>query len=149
NPFTMIGTLACPTNGTSIQTGGTTVMPFSMSVDRDGVAWVLYTSGEIFKVSLQDASCTAAGNTVEASNMALFGMGFVTDTAGGDTEKLFLVGGGHAAEPNGKLAYDDTHGNNLTPSIVGDITATSDFSPELTGTGEAKLFGFYPNITEV
>jgi hypothetical protein len=149
DPFTMIGTLSCPTQGPSIQTNGTTVMPFSMSVDRDGTAWVLYTSGELFRVSLTDASCTAAGNTVNASNMALYGMGFVTDTAGGMTEKLYLAGGGHGAEPNGRLAWDDTHGGNLTPTVVGTLSATSDFSPELTGTSEGKLFGFYPNISSV
>lgn len=147
DPFTKIGTLSCPTQGASIQSGGTAVMPFSMSVDRDGIAWVLYTSGELFQVKLTDASCTAAGNTVGASSMQLFGMGFVTDTAGGMTEKLYLAGGGNNAQPMGKLAYDDTHGGNLTPSVVGTLTATSDYSPELTGTNEAKLYGFYPNLT--
>jgi hypothetical protein len=136
DPFTLIGTLNCPNNGTSIQNPPGAATPFSMSVDRDGVAWVLYTTGEIFNVSLTTAACTKANNTINASNMALFGMGFSTDTPGGMTEKLFLAGGGHGAEPNGKLAYDDTHGGNLT--------APSDFSPELTGTNEAKLYGFYP-----
>lgn len=151
NPFAVIGTLNCPTTGGSIQTGGTTVMPFSMSVDRDGVAWVLYTNGQLFEVSLQNASCTAAGNTVNASNMALFGMGFVTDTAGADTEKLYMAGGNNdpSASPR-KLAFDDTHGNNLTPSFVANISnAATDYSPELTGTNEAKLYGFFPNLTAV
>ncbi|HEY1554348.1 MAG TPA: hypothetical protein VGF94_05905 [Kofleriaceae bacterium] len=147
NPFTKIGTLACPTMGASIQSGNSMVMPFSMSVDRDGVAWVLYTSGELFNVSLVDASCTAANNTVGASGMELFGMGFSTDTVGGMTEKLFLAGGGNGAQANGQLAYDDTHGGNLTPSVLGTLTAQSDYSPELTGTSEAKLYGFYPEVT--
>ena len=147
NPFTMIGTLDCPSNGVSIQNPPGAATPFSMSVDRDGVAWVLYTTGELFEVSLQNASCTPAGNTIDASSMALFGMGFVTDTAGGTTEKLFLAGGGNAAQANGKLAWDDTHGGNLTPTVVGTLTATSDYSPELTGTNEAKLYGFYPNLS--
>jgi len=147
SPFTMIGTLACPDNGTSIQQPPNGAMPFSMSVDRDGKAWVLYTTGELFEVSLQNAACTKANNTIKASNMALFGMGFVTDAAGGMTEKLFLAGGGTSAQPNGKLAYDDTHGGNLTPVVVGNLTAQSDYSPELTGTNEAKLYGFYPEVT--
>jgi hypothetical protein len=147
NPFTMIGTLNCPDNGNSIQSPPGMAMPFSMSVDRDGVAWVLYTTGELFKVSLQNASCTKANNTIGASSMQLFGMGFVTDTPGSMNENLFLAGGGNAAQPNGKLAYDDTHGNNLTPVVVGNLTAQSDYSPELTGTNEAKLYGFYPEVT--
>jgi hypothetical protein len=78
-------------------------------------------------------------------------MGFVTDTSGGDTEKLYLAGGNNdpSASPK-KLAYDDTHGGNLTPVAAGTITATpAQFSPELTGTSEAKLYGFFPNLSQV
>jgi hypothetical protein len=144
NPLTVIGTLACPHNGTSIQNPPGAAMPFSMSVDRDGVAWVLYTTGELFNVSLQTAACTKANNTINASNMALFGMGFVTDTPGANTEKLFLAGGGNAAQANGRLAWDDPKNGNLTPTVVGTLTAPSSYSAELTGTSEAKLYGFYP-----
>ena len=150
NPFTLIGTLSCPAQGQSIQQPpplDTTPMPFSMSVDRDGKAWVLYTSGELFEVSLTTAACTAANNTVGAGGMDLFGMGFVTDTAGGMTEKLYMAGGNDdPSQTPRKLGYDDTHGNNLTPSVVGNLAATSDYSPELTGTSEAKLYGFFPNL---
>ena len=93
DPFTLIGTLACPTTKPSILANQSMVMPMSMSVDRDGTAWVLYTSGELFEVSLQTAQCTAANNTVAASGMSLFGMGFVTDVAMGTTEKLYMAGG--------------------------------------------------------
>ena len=144
DPFALIGTLACPTQGASIQSPPGTVMPFSMSVDRDGKAWVEYTSGEIFNVSLTTAACTASGYAPQAAGMALFGMGFVTDAVGANTEQLYIAGGGHAAEPNGKLAHVDTHAGNLTPVQTGTIAAVSDFSPELTGTSEAKLFGFFP-----
>ena len=150
DPFQMIGTLSCPTTGASIQVNGTAVMPFSMSVDRDGVAWVLYTNGQLFEVSLTTAACTAANNTVGAGTMELFGMGFVSDTAGADTEKLYLAGGNNDPQVTPrKLAYDDTHAGNLTPMVVGNIAATSDFSPELTGTNEAKLYGFFPNLQSV
>ncbi|HUS30780.1 MAG TPA: hypothetical protein VMZ53_19855 [Kofleriaceae bacterium] len=150
DPFHKIGTLSCPHNNTSIQTGNNVAMPFSMSVDRDGVAWVLYTTGELFKVSLQDASCTKANNTIGASSMFLFGMGFALDAPMVDTEKLFLAGGNRdpSTTPR-RLGWDDTHGNNLTPTNVGNIAAASDYSPELTGTAEAKLYGFYPRIAQV
>ena len=150
NPFTVIGKLQCPHNNTSIQTGNPVAMPFSMSVDRDGVAWVLYTTGELFKVSLQTAQCTKANNTIGAGTMSLFGMGFALDAAMSDTEKLYLAGGNRdpSVSPR-KLAYDDTHGGNLTPMVVGQIAAASDYSPELTGTNEGRLFGFYPSIATV
>jgi hypothetical protein len=149
DPFHVIGTLACPTTGASIEVNQPAVIPFSMSVDRDGIAWVLYTNGQLFNVSLQTAACTAAGNTVGAGGMNLFGMGFSTDAVGGMTEKLFLAGGNDdpAATPR-KLGYDDTHGGNLVPTSVGNV-AGGDFSPELTGTNEAKLYGFFPNLAQV
>ncbi len=151
DPFTLIGTLNCPTQGQSIQQPpplDPTPMPFSMSVDRDGTAWVLYTSGELFEVSLTTAACTAANNTVGAGGMDLFGMGFVTDTAGGTTEKLYMAGGNDdPSQTPRQLGYDDTHAGNLTPSVVGTIAASSDYSPELTGTNEGKLYGFFPNLS--
>lgn len=147
DPFKLIGTLNCPVTRGTIQIPAGGVTPFSMSVDRDGKAWVEYTSGEVFNVSLQDASCTASGYVPEAGGMALFGMGYVSDAAGSDQEKLYLVGGGRSAEPNGKLALVDTHAMMYTPQQRGNISAASDFSPELTGTGEGKLYGFYPRIT--
>jgi len=150
DPFTLIGTLNCPAQGQSIQQPAPldpTPMPFSMSVDRDGTAWVLYTSGELFEVSITTAACTAANNTVGAGGMDLFGMGFVTDTAGGTTEKLYMAGGNDdPSQTPRQLGYDDTHGGNLTPSNVGTVAASSDYSPELTGTNEGKLYGFFPNL---
>lgn len=147
DPFTLIGTLSCPTTMDSIQDPPGDVMPFSMSVDRDGKAWVLYTSGEVFNVSLTDAKCTATGWVPDAGGMALFGMGFVSDAVSSDKEKLFIAGGGHSAEPNGLLDYVDTHAGNFTPVDAGDIAGSSDYSPELTGTNEAKLYGFFPVLS--
>ena len=150
DPITVIGKLTCPHNGTSIQQNNDIAMPFSMSVDRDGVAWVLFTTGELFKVSLQDASCTKANNAIGAGTMSLFGMGFSLDAAMATTEKLYMAGGNidPGITPR-KLAYNDTHANNLTPVVVGNIAAASDYSPELTGTNEGKLYGFFPNISSV
>ena len=146
DPFRLIGRLQCPTTRGTIQNPPGTVSPFSMSVDRDGKAWVLYTSGEVFNVSLQNAACTATAYVPEAGNMALFGMGFVSDSPGADTEKLWISGGGNNADPGGRLASVDTHGMMYTPQIAGTMTASSDYSCELTGTGDAKMYGFFPNL---
>ncbi|HEU0033164.1 MAG TPA: hypothetical protein VFQ53_21170 [Kofleriaceae bacterium] len=147
DPFRIIGTLNCPVTGGSIQIPTGPVIPFSMSVDRDGVAWVEYSSGEIFNVSLTTAACTATPYVRQSAGMNLFGMGFVTDGPNTDTEKLYIVGGGQSAEPNGRLGFVDTHNAQYAPQIVGSISASSDFSPELTGTNEGRLYGFYPVLT--
>ena len=49
--FKSIGILKCPAKG-----GAT---PFSMGVDRKGVAFVTYNNGQLFRVSTKDASCAA------------------------------------------------------------------------------------------
>lgn len=122
--FTQIGTLNCPASG-----GAT---PFSMSVDRTATAWVLYSDGEIFKVSTSNASCTATNYQPGQHGFTNFGMGFVTDTNGGTTDTLYLAG-------NGELGTLNT--SSLQVSTVGTINGW----PELTGTGTAQLWGFYPD----
>lgn len=143
--FTSVGTLSCPAGAPIISLGGPAT-PFSMSVDRDAVAWVLYSSGELFKVSTDDASCQATGFMKQQQGYDLFGMGFVSDTMGSSAEKLFIAGS--VIDPvtgemsNHKLGYIDVATslvvNNLQP-----ITGVEN-PPELTGTGAAKLYGYFP-----
>src|SRR5260221_9704374 len=70
-----------------------------------------------------------------------FGMGFSTDTVGGNTDHLFIAGG--AAVQTGttsKLATLDT--GTMMASSVGQVTGW----PELTGNANAELWGFFPDI---
>src|SRR5262245_30783611 len=48
--FMNIGTLNCPAQFLAT--------PFSMGVDRNAVAWVLYSSGELFRVDTSNLMCT-------------------------------------------------------------------------------------------
>ena len=48
--FQDIGKLSCPS-----QLGAT---PFSMGIDRNATAWVLYSSGELFRVDTTNLNCT-------------------------------------------------------------------------------------------
>lgn len=139
DPFTLIGALDCAA-GPAIDGSGTAT-PFSMSVDRGGYAWVLYSSGEIFKVSITDASCTATTFTTGQQGMELFGMGFVSDSAGSSEETLFISGGSAEAIGSGQLATiaPDT----MTVSPIAALPE-SEFGPELTGTGDAELYGYFP-----
>jgi len=140
NPFALIGQLNCAA-GTPLGGGIGAATPFSMSVDRNGTAWVLYNSGEIFHVSTTDASCQPTSWTPGGGGFELFGMGFVSDIAGSDNETLYIAGGD---------AIDLTGGNlgsinkiNLQVSTLGPLPAAEQ-SPELTGTGDAKLYGYFP-----
>lgn len=152
--FKVIGTLACPASASwpdwaAGAPGPAT--PFSMGIDRNAVAWVLYTSGEIFNVSTKTAACTGAGYGITPyakgqNNMELFGMGFLTDASGGNTEKLYLGGGDAMATPGGTLAHLDP-ASPASATATGTLPNDGELSPELTGTGAAEFFGFFPGVS--
>ncbi len=149
-PFQVIGQISCPA-GPSVPawTDPGPATPFSMAVDRNAVAWVLYTSGQIFNLSTQNAACTATPFPIRQNagrTWDLFGMGFVTETAGGDTEKLWLGGGNVDATATGDLGWIQPPGS-FNISKVGALSATQEYSPELTGLGDATLWGFYPGLS--
>lgn len=129
DPFQVIGKLDC----------GDYSSPFSMSVDREGTAWVLYQSGDVYKVDIRDAKCTPSGYRPGSIGSRTFGMGFSTDEAGGKTEKLYI-----SENFDGKLAAIDTMKTPPTVQSIGPIETSTAQNPELTGTSEGKLFGFFP-----
>src|SRR5258706_5249685 len=71
--FRDLGTLSCPSSGS----------PFSMGVDRNTVAWVLYDSGELFRVDILNSLACTKTSWASQGGLTQFGMGFSTDTAGG------------------------------------------------------------------
>lgn len=149
DPFRVIGTLSCNAGATIPEFGTGPATPFSMAVDRDAIAWVLYSSGQIFHVSTQNGACTATGFAPRQNSGGrqwdLFGMGFVTDTPGGDTERLWVGGGNVDALAAGDLGSMDK--TQLTIQRVGALSATQEYSPELTGLGDATVWGFYPGLS--
>jgi hypothetical protein len=125
--FHDIGTLSCP--------AAAKAQPFSMSVARDATAYVLYDSGELFAVSTSTAACTKTSfNDATFKN---FGMGFSTDTPGGTTDTLFIAGGATVGMTS-TLGSVNVGSFGATP--LGGIAGW----PELTGTGDAQLWGFFP-----
>jgi hypothetical protein len=129
--FTDLGRLSC-------NAGSAT--PFSMGVDRNTIAWVLYSDGSLFRVDiLNNLACT---KTAWSSQQGLtqFGMGFSTDTSGGDTDTLFVAGGASVSgASSSSLATLDTSSFSATPK------GTVQGWPELTGTGTAELWGWFPS----
>jgi hypothetical protein len=131
--FHDLGSLACPASG-----GAT---PFSMSVDRGGTAWVLYTSGDLFQVPITGpTSCTKSAWS-SPNGLKVFGMGFSTDQAGGSTETLYIGGGQTQVQSNYTIAAVNTA--TMTATVLGN----QPILPEMTGTGSAELWGFMPGAT--
>ena len=135
--FQKIGDLACPA------VGGAT--PFSMAVDRSGLAWVLYDDGSLFHVSTADASCSPTAFVAGSPSFSKFGMGFVADAPGSPSETLYV-----SSFDGASLGKIDT--STLELSVVGDYDAIFQ-SAELTGTGAARLYGFFttapPIVAEI
>lgn len=133
--FDDIGTLDCPDTG----------MPFSMAVDRQGTAWVLYNSGQIYGVSTEDAHCRTIARTPGSGGFSLFGMGFVALDGDAERDQLFIAG-----TPPLDLSFDfSTALGVIEPAKVSTsrIGALDGDTPELTGTGDGKLWAFYARDT--
>lgn len=138
--FKKIGPLGCKTS----------MSPNSMAVDRNAVAYVNYVesdqlfgddiAGAVFKVSTVDASCEATPIKLGAGWFRL-GMGFSTDAAQGTSEQLFITGTGDGGTSPG-LGRIDLGTNKVVP--IGQFTGPlAGQNAELTGTGDARLFGFF------
>jgi hypothetical protein len=128
--FTPLGALSCPS--------GLGATPNSMAVDRNGIAWVNYSDGQVYHVDVVTLACTASGYPAGQQGFTTFGMGFVSDSAGSTDETLYVTdtsaGGGGAS----RVATIDTDTLALTP--IGNISV----QPEFTGTGLGELWAFAP-----
>jgi hypothetical protein len=125
--FTDIGMLDCPSMSN----------PNSMGVDRTGTAYVNFEDGTLFQVSTATAACAATPFAPGQNGFMQFGMGYVGNPAdGGD---LLHVASDFAGSST--LATIDTMSFLLSP--VAPFGPNPVSSPELTGTGDGRLFAFY------
>ena len=128
--FKTIGKINCPNVGM--------FTPFSMGVDRKGSAYVVFTNGNLYKVSPLTAACAAPAFKPNPMNgFADFGMGFAGDNMG---ESLYVASN---TTPSIGLATIDTQ-NNYTFKFINAFNPSLDRT-ELTGTGDGRLFGWSPN----
>jgi len=149
--YALIGTLNCPAGASWPEWGNVgAATPFSMSIDRQAQAWVLYSSGEIFRVSTQDASCTATSFVPGQLSFKLFGMGFSSDAPGSSEDTLFISGGdfspvlGTLDANNARLGSIETTTMGVTN--IGAVPA-GEYTPELSGNGDGDLYGYYPGLS--
>lgn len=131
--LTVLGTLNCPG-----QSGFNTT--FSMSVDRKGIAWVLFQDGQLYHVDTKTVACTATGFTPCQAGFCTFGMGFVADAAGSEEETLYVSG---VYNFNGGVGLASIDASTLALTPVADYDLLPGKGAELTGTGDARLFGYF------
>ena len=132
--FAEIGTLNCDMSS----------QPFSMAVDHNALAWVLYQNGNIYRANTIDARCNPTSFRANQAGFEVFGMGFVGREDDRENEQLFVAGGSNDGIGSGqaRLATIDTDTFQLTPT--GSMLPGW---PELTGTGTEQLWGFFPDTT--
>jgi hypothetical protein len=140
--FTDLGLLGCSDPGDMVN---------SMAVDRHGTAYVNYASGKIFTVDTKTMSCTDTGFVPgQAGFSPNLSMGFSADAPGSSQETLYVSDntGDDTQAPDGKgLAKLDL--TKSPPELIplGTFTgAVMGGRCELTGTGDAKLFGFFTTV---
>jgi hypothetical protein len=134
--FTNLGTLDCP------DTVGDN--PFSMAVDRNAQAWVLFSSDRIFQVDIVNNLACKPTNFVSGQHgFDEFGMGFAANAVNSTDETLYIAGGSAIDIGNGSSQFGSIAFPSLAVSQLGNV----DGWPELTGTGDAKLWGFFPDTS--
>jgi hypothetical protein len=108
--------------------------PYSMAVDRQGIAYVVYSDGELFRVSTATASCQATSFQIGQGGFSTeFGMGFSADL-NDPGERLFVAG-----NMSMELATIDPKTFMVTP--LGTFSMPIG-EAELTGTGGGDLYAF-------
>jgi len=123
--------------------------PFSMAVDHQGVAYVEFGSGLLYRVSTKTAECEPTPFVQNQQGFSTtFGMGFVASDAGGggSTEVLYVASSPptDAGDVPSQLARIDVTTFDLenlgTIGLAGGMPV---HEPELTSTGGGKLYGFF------
>jgi hypothetical protein len=140
--FTDLGLLGCSDPGDTVN---------SMAVDRHGTAYVNYASGKIFRVDTKTLACTDTGFVPgQAGFSPNLSMGFSADAPGSTAETLYVSDntGDDTGNRDGKgLAKVDL--TKSPPELVPLGAYTGEVMGgrcELTGTGDAKLFGFFTTL---
>ena len=114
-------------------------IPFSMSVDRTGRAWILsFLNGNIYWIDLKTGECTDSNYQLSGPVNDLFGMGFASDTNDPMRESLYVASASSVLMRPSLRAIDPETGQ---LRMIGDI-AKGGF--ELTGTSEGRLFAYSP-----
>ncbi|MCK6521980.1 hypothetical protein L6R49_11115 [Myxococcota bacterium] len=119
--FTRLGELACDAWS----------QPESMSVGRDGVAYVRYSDEAVYAVDVETLACAPTGYSDRATGFGAFGMGHATDSAETWRDQLYVAN-------SRQLARLDTSTWTLT------TLGTMKSQAELSGDADGQLWGLLP-----
>jgi hypothetical protein len=109
-----------------------------MGVDRQGTAYVIYSEGELFRVSTKDASCEPTSYVPPAIGFTNFGSAFVADDDNVE-ENLYVADINYDTNSSAGLGRVDVIAEKL--EYIGPLIDAPGFRMELTGAG-SQLHGF-------
>ncbi len=134
--FTTVGFLNCPGSSAFFQ-------PFSMGLDRNAVAWVLYSDytnavpPQLFAVDTNTLACTATNWTTQ-NNLKEFGIAFSTNEVEGEEDTMFIAGGPDTDATSVTLASLSTQ--TIQSTVIGSMSGWA----ELSGNAKAELWAYIP-----
>ena len=123
--FTLVGPLNCPSNSTS----------YSISLQRNGILWVLVDDGRLYTYNIQTAQCTITAFVRNQTDIFQFTMSFVKND--NDAGEVLYISKNN--DNGGVLATIDL--NSLNVSKVGNYNDGS--FADIGGTNDGKLFGLF------
>ncbi len=117
--------------------------PFSLAVDRAGLAWIQYLSEEVYTFDpANPAPCEPAGVPGGQAGFGLFGMSFAPESNLDVCDRLFL----HSYSGDGPFAEGPGLGElGVFDPMTDEISALGPIDydgGELAGTGDGRLFAF-------
>jgi hypothetical protein len=114
--------------------------PFSMAVDRYANIWSVFTDGKIYRINPANAGCVSTTFAAFQHGFTTFGMGFSSNTPGSWDETLYV-----SNSDGSGLGKIDTTTMRLTTigSGYSGLSGGTTGRAELTGTGDAKLYGAF------
>jgi hypothetical protein len=130
--FRRIGTLTCAAGDS----------PFSMTVDRRGVGWVLFHSGRMFRVSVVTGACLGEV-AFEDSVPMMFGQAFVRDVAASPPQEVLMISV-NDDRPSSRLGALDLARTPASWRAIGPLPAGWIYTPDLTTTADGRLFAYAP-----
>jgi hypothetical protein len=133
NELTLRGQIACMADGYE---------PYSMAVDRFGIAYVLFDDSYLYRVDSRTLECERTPYQRRAGEFQQFGMGFVRNL---ELEKDELFVTDIAPQGSAGLARIDSDTWDL--SLVG-AYSESVGRMEMTGSSDGQLYGYATDQTE-
>jgi hypothetical protein len=136
NSFDLRGQVTCPGSGWAT--------PFSMAVDREGIAQVVFNNGALYRVDTKDASCETTSFERNQDGYRRFGMGYAPN-ASGQGESLFVAEINFRRPSKGLARIDGKTGE---VKHIAPFSENPGYAIELTPTGNGPLYGFFINEFE-